>query len=628
MPSPKLSLVPLTPLPGFGRPERDPRPIGRILVDNHRLNEANLKRGLLLQRRLAAPLGDILVHEGYITEADLRDALIEQHKMPTADMSKIPPDPEAAHLLAADVCVEFGVVPWRRFGDSLLVVTSRPDRFARLLDGRKKSSLSLVPVLGEAHQIRAAQQILYGKALIWRAERRVMAHMSCRSFASNTAKRYACAGVLFAVFLAALAIAPGMLWQTLAAVAIITMILSVGLKVAAATAHLMHERKRAGVGAADPGVTLMRLPKVSMLVPLLQEREIASRLIERLSQLTYPKALLDVVLVLEETDTVTRETLAQTELPPWIRVIRVPEGTGLKTKPRALNYALDFCRGSIVGIWDAEDAPEPDQIEKVVGHFHNADPEVVCLQGQLDYYNPRSNWIARCFTIEYAAWWRLIMPGLQRLGIVIPLGGTTLFFRRKELEDLGGWDAHNVTEDADLGLRLARAGYRTELIPTVTFEEANHRAWPWVRQRSRWLKGFAMTWAVHMRRPLQLWRDLGTYKFIGVQLFYLTALSQFLLAPVFWSFWLILFGVKLGAGAWASSWALIGVFALAETATLVLHAIAVRRPEHRHLIPWTPLMILYFPMGCVAMYKALLEVVHRPFFWDKTQHGIARQPEV
>ncbi len=231
--------------------------------------------------------------------------------------------------------------------------------------------------------------------------------------------------------------------------------------------------------------------------------------------------------MLEERDDVTRNTLAQTDLPPWMKVIEVPYTSGLTTKPRALNYALDFCRGRIIGVWDAEDAPDPDQLETVARCFHAAPPEVACLQGILDYYNPRANWLSRCFTVEYATWWRIIMPGIARLGFVIPLGGTTLFFRREALEKVQGWDAHNVTEDADLGFRLARFGYRTELIPTVTYEEATCRPWAWIRQRSRWLKGFMVTYFVHMRRPHQLMADLGPRKFWGFQIFFLTAISQF-----------------------------------------------------------------------------------------------------
>ena len=138
-------------------------------------------------------------------------------------------------------------------------------------------------------------------------------------------------------------------------------------------------------------------------------------------------------------------------MPDWISVIEVPQSEGPTTKPRALNYALDFCPGKIIGVWDAEDSPAPDQIEKVVMRFHSAPQNVACLQGILDYYNARANWLSRCFTIEYATWWRLVLPGIAKLGLVIPLGGTTLFFKRDILEKLGRWDAHNVTEDADLG---------------------------------------------------------------------------------------------------------------------------------------------------------------------------------
>ena len=210
-----------------------------------------------------------------------------------------------------------------------------------------------------------------------------------------------------------------------------------------------------------------RLPCVSVIIPLFREPEIADALIKRLENLTYPKPFLDIVLVLEAADEVTRTAIERTQLPSWIKVVVVPDAKGLTTKPRAMNYAIDFCRGTIIRAWDAEDAPEPDQIEKVAARFNAAAPNVVCLQRMLDYYNTRQNWISRCFTIEYATWWRVVLPGTARLGFVIPLGGTTLFFRQNALEKLGRWDAHNVTEDADIGMRLARHGYVTELIPSL-----------------------------------------------------------------------------------------------------------------------------------------------------------------
>jgi cellulose synthase/poly-beta-1,6-N-acetylglucosamine synthase-like glycosyltransferase len=210
------------------------------------------------------------------------------------------------------------------------------------------------------------------------------------------------------------------------------------------------------------------------------------------------------------------------------------------------------------------------------------------------------------------------------MGCVIPLGGTTLFFKRRELEQLGGWDAHNVTEDADLGLRLARHGYRTELIDTTTWEEANCRPWSWVKQRSRWLKGFAVTWSVHMREPRRLLAELGLYRFVMLQVFYSIALAPFLLAPVFWSYLALTISGAHPAQDWQVLPWLIAGFFVAELINLGLHAAATHRPAHRHLMRWTPTMSLYFLLGTVAAYKALYELVFRPFFWDKTQHGLCR----
>jgi len=305
-------------------------------------------------------------------------------------------------------------------------------------------------------------------------------------------------------------------------------------------------------------------------------------------------------------------------------VVVVPQGR-IKTKPRALNHALDQCRGSIIGVYDAEDAPAADQIRKVVARFYQRGPEVACLQGILDYYNPSTNWLSRCFTIEYATWFRLVLPGIARLGFAIPLGGTTLFFRRAALEALGAWDAHNVTEDADLGIRLARHGYRTELIDTVTLEEANCRPLPWVKQRSRWLKGYMITWAVHMRDPVLLWRQLGWRQFAGFQMLFLCTLTQTLLIPFLMSFWAVPLGLPHPLAAALPSSGLLAmmlIFVMTEVLSISLGVIALRRTDHKLSPLWAATLHFYFPLGALASYKAVWEVVTRPFYWDKTSHGV------
>jgi glycosyltransferase XagB len=610
-------------------------PLGRHLVNAGAIQPGDLVHALELQRRVDAPLGEILVAEGLVSRAEVLSALGRQFRAQVVDLDRAPP-PEGmeAHLPGA-LCLAQRVVPWLRVGNTLMVATSRPDRFEALRACMGPKGHDLLPVIADPEQIRAQLARLYGREYAHRAATRVRASESCRGWAIRADRRHRVAALLLATGGLLLLLAPRLTLAIVMAFSLLTLVMTTTLKAAALWSQMSRGPLRRESFSASQ-MTAFRLPFVSVLVPLLREEDIAGALIARLSRLTYPKSLLEVVLVLEQSDTVTRDTIARTPLPDWMSVIEVPVGDGLTTKPRALNYALDFCRGSIIGVWDAEDRPEPDQIERVVTRFHHAPPEVACLQGVLDYYNARTNWIARCFTIEYASWWRILLPGIARLGLVIPLGGTTLFFRRDVLEDLGGWDAHNVTEDADLGLRLARHGYVTELLPTVTYEEANCRAWPWVRQRSRWLKGFLVTWCVHMRAPRRLWRDLGWRRFLGVQTMFLATFSQFLCAPLLWSFWLIPLGLPhpmetmLGGVA---LWSMAGLFMVAGLINMIVGLTAVSGAEHRHLMPWVLTMPFYFPMGALAALKALREFVGMPFYWDKTSHavthrrGLARLPQ-
>ncbi|WP_424984684.1 glycosyltransferase family 2 protein [Microbulbifer sp. S227A] len=614
----------LTSRPALIEPVRSRLPLGRHLVESGSITPGQLVRALHLQLTLGAPLGEILVSEGWASPADIRDALAQQHQIREVDLTQEPPDEDLCHRMSHGFWLRHRVIPWRREDGTVLIATDRPDRFDAVRDALGDVYAGVLPILASGAQIEASIAERFTLPMAKAAGARVAAQYSCRTWQSRHPVTLPLVLFLLAI---PLVIAPVSVLAALSILAIATLVMFAGLKLIAFAAYLAGQRPAPFV--ADSPIALRprpRRPKISVLVPLFREKEIAGALIRRLEKLTYPKALLDVVLVLEEHDDVTRQTLAQTQLPAWMRVISVPAHEGLTTKPRAMNYALDFCRGEIIGVWDAEDAPMPDQLETVAARFADAPDDVVCLQGILDYYNPRTNWLARCFTIEYASWFRVVLPGIARLGLVIPLGGTTLFFRRDKLEELGGWDAHNVTEDADLGVRLCRAGYRTELIPTVTFEEANCRPWPWIKQRSRWLKGFMVTYLVHMRRPRQLLVDLGLARFLSLQAFFVGTLCQFLLAPVLWSFWLVLLGWQHPVHTLVSTSTatmITALFVCAELLVLGIGVTAVMAPERRFLLRWVPTMPFYFPLAAIAAYKALYELILRPYYWDKTQHGHA-----
>lgn len=607
-----------------GTPAGSFRPIGEILVDCGKIAPDDLRHALKLQAHIDAPLGDVMVAEGLAKRADVLTALALQAGTGATHPAPQTPPGDIANRLPVELCLTYGVVPWREDANTLYIAAASPRDFKRLRQELGPNVGQIHPVIVEERQIQERQSRLYGLQLAQMAETRVAEPESCRTMQTTGWRRAVLAAVFCPLIVTAVTTAPYWTFTVGVLLAAATLVMTTGLKAATLLSGLRKpDRKHI---APKP----FRMPRVSVLVPLLREREIAGQLISRLSQLTYPKSLLDVVLVLEEGDSTTRDTIDRTSLPDWMSVVEVPRTGPLTTKPRALNYALNFCKGSIIGVWDAEDWPEADQIEKVVTRFSQAPDNVVCLQGVLDYYNSRSNWLTRCFTIEYAIWWRIVMPGIARLGLVVPLGGTTLFFKRSALEQLGGWDAHNVTEDADLGVRLARHGFVTELLPTVTREEATSRGWSWVRQRSRWLKGFLVTYLVHMRAPGVLLNDLGLFRFLGLQTQLLASVLQFAAAPLLWSFWLTLFGVAHPIEATLGShvlWCLVGLFVAAEVLNLVMGWIAVNARDRRHLWPFVPTMICYFALGTLAAYKALWELIRFPFFWDKTQHGVSRMTD-
>ena len=603
---------------------RQKLPLGRLLVDAGVLSTTELMCALEKQRSSAVLLGDLLISDGIVPEDDVLDALARQHQITRVRLTVDPPAPKMAKALDAKICQFYTVVPWRQIGGTLFVAMARPEQLEPLRAHLGADAPKIVPVI--ANQADILDQIgrLYGTHLAQTALSRVPRHLSARGWGSSSRWRGFIAVCALGLIAACLWMWPVATPTVFLAWSVLTLAATLGLKVMAFVAQILH-RANEGIHPLSTGAVPLRWPRVSVMVPLYKEKEIAGALIKRLERLTYPKHLLDVVLVLEAKDTITCETIERTELPPWMTVVRVPDTGAITTKPRALNYALDFCRGQIVGVWDAEDAPEPEQIEKVVTRFAQAPDRVACLQGMLDYYNARTNWLARCFTIEYATWWRILMPGMTRLGLVIPLGGTTLFFRRKVLEELGCWDAHNVTEDADLGVRLARAGYVTDILPTVTMEEANCRALPWVRQRSRWLKGFLITYFVHMRQPMTLLWQLGTTRFIGLQVIFLATFSQFAALPLLWLFWLPWVGFPaVFSGTFGTHLhILLAVFFLtAELLNLIIGMVAVAGPKHRHLLVWVLTMPIYFALGALAAYKALFEIVFTPHYWDKTSHGI------
>jgi cellulose synthase/poly-beta-1,6-N-acetylglucosamine synthase-like glycosyltransferase len=363
------------------------------------------------------------------------------------------------------------------------------------------------------------------------------------------------------------------------------------------------------------------LPLYTVIAPLYREAAVAEGLLRALERLDYPADRLEILLVVEEDDPETRAAVASARPAENVRVIVCPPAAP-RTKPKALNLALHAARGAFVVVYDAEDRPDPAQLRAALAAFAEGGPGLVCVQAPLQVDNAEASWIAGQFAAEYAIQFQAIVPLLARLGLPFPLGGTSNHFRTDALRAAGGWDPFNVTEDADIGFRLAREGGRLGAIAPPTHEEAPARFGVWLRQRTRWIKGHIQTWLVLMRRPFRAYRDLGAAGFWTVHLVLLGGIAAALVhGPLALALLAAAVLPAFQIGAANIALALFG-YATAGYGALVAAA-ALRDPRLARAALTMP---FYWPLASIAGVLAVIELIARPHYWAKTSHGLTPRP--
>lgn len=500
-----------------------------------------------------------------------------------------------------------GRAPWGREGRSMIFLTAReedaapdihvpPPEFAGALRRRFSAELTQEAVWGLAE--RSPAESAY----------RVLTDRQSRILGLSALL----AAGLFAAFPAAMVAAA---FAAIATLFLLT--ISVRLLLAIVAAAPAGQLGRTRLEDAD-------LPVITVLSPLFREAGALPGLASALSKLDYPADKLDIKLLLEEHDHETIAEARRLNRNNRFDLVIVP-ASAPQTKPKAMNYALPTARGDLLVIYDAEDEPEPDQLRIAAETFAAAAPDLACLQAKLNYYNAGENWLTRLFALEYCLWFDHLLPALDRIGAPAPLGGTSNIFRTDVLIDAGGWDPHNVTEDADLGLRLAAHGYRTAIIDSTTYEEANCKVPNWLRQRSRWLKGFMQTWLVH-RRFRAAGASGGWRRRLTIDLFIGGAVAAALVNPLLW---------VASIAEWMSPASVASLLPppFGETATmalalgnLVLIALAAYAPRRRGLGALSSAALLtpvYWLMMSAAACVALWQLVARPHHWEKTEHGLS-----
>lgn len=606
--------------PGGRFPELGPwrRVLALIGVDG-----ASAERLAARARVQAAPFESELLASGAVTEARLYEAIASVLGVPFASVI----DPERLHLRDARCAV---LLKARRpgpvqveDGEGAIVWCLSPDgpglqRLADLIARRplerRRIWIAAPSVLREA-LLQRARPVLAAQARNGLFER--LPHLSAR-FVAN-AWQGAFFGGLAMIVPVALVQVPAFTLSLAHLVFTLFFLACVWLRFAAI-------RSPPVVPTPDfSGVDLARLPVYSVLVALHREAEVVPQLLKALDGLVWPRTRLEIKLVCEADDAPTLAAIRAYRLPAHMEVLEVPPGQP-RTKPKALSFALQVTSGDLLVLYDAEDRPHPMQLLEAWKRFAAGGEDLACLQAPLEVTNRGASSIARLFAFEYSGLFRGLLPWLAARRTVLPLGGTSNHLRTACLEEVGGWDPYNVTEDADLGLRLVRMGYRTETITLPTLEDGPETLAIWLPQRTRWFKGWLQTWLVHMREPVALWRELGAKSFCVAQILSLGLVLSALAHPLLLAtaiYVLVTLAMGHPPSVWQSSLLVIDAVNIAcgYVSFLLLGWQTLKRDERGgfwRVVLFTP---VYWVMLSMAAWRALWQLWRRPHLWEKTPHG-------
>jgi cellulose synthase/poly-beta-1,6-N-acetylglucosamine synthase-like glycosyltransferase len=601
-------------------------PLGAILLAGGIISDGELTQALLLQRQAGGRIGEVLVNELGVDERAVASGLAEHLGLEYLDLARVMPAAHAVELVGEKLMAEHQLIPLDASDEYLTVAMVDPLDEAAITAVHGATGLTIHRSVITYTDFDRCFQRVFRLRHLDRAINELRESRPDESALRTITRPQIVAGLVIAAVCAiVLGISP---ITAIVAFNIIAVGFYVGFS--AYRLKLIYNGLARDVQVEiDPEQLAQlddrRLPVFTVLVPLYQEAAIIPHLVAGIEGLDYPKTKLDVKLICEADDAESIQAIEDLDLPPYFRLVVVPDAQP-KTKPKACNYALMQARGELVVIYDAEDHPDPDQLKRVVYAFMESEQHVVCVQCKLSYFNREQNLLTRWFTTEYSMWFDLLLPGLDSVDAPIPLGGTSNHFVTEQLRELGGWDPYNVTEDADLGIRLSRAGYRTTTINSTTYEEANSQISNWVRQRSRWVKGYIQTWLVHMRHPIQLLRRLGWRRFWSFQFVVGGTFISFLLNPIYWlltTLWVfteagVIREIFPGALFYVAATALyVGNFVF-----MYVNAAGAMWRGYDELVKYALFTPVYWGFMSIAAWRALLQLITRPHYWEKTTHGL------
>lgn len=595
-------------------------PLGKILLDKGLVSEGDLYHALVAQQVSGDKIGRILLARGSLNAYKLHLALAEHYGTDFADLRKNPPDLSLINSSYRKRYLEMEALPWRKENGKVVIAATDIDKKVKEWAAEEFGECRFV--ITSPYDIYWTVQDLFAKEDDDDARNRLWEKKSEKSAKKAiTLPDWLDSITLIAIF-GAIAIFFDDFVKSFFIIINLFYLFTMLFKITIFS--LGGFGRKYDYSEEFSSIDERELPRYSLLVPMYKEKEkTIKNLLEAVRNLNYPKAKLDIKLIVEADDKETIDIIKKLKPENIFEIIRVPYSIP-RTKPKALNYALRFAKGEYVTIYDAEDKPEPDQLKKVIAKFRaNRNPNMVCVQARLNYYNKDENILTRMFAIEYSSWFDFMLNGLEKLGIPIPLGGTSNHFPLKVLEELYAWDPYNVTEDADLGIRLAESGYKTTMVDSYTLEESPVKLGAWLKQRSRWIKGYIQTYFVHMRKPMSLLYSLGFRGFFGFQFFVGAPAVVFLTIP-FMFLASGLFVVKDYGLPPIFMYTAFGNLGFGFALQLSIALIVLIANRWWKMTPYTLLFPFYWVLHSIASFRAVWELIKRPHYWEKTEHGVSK----
>jgi glycosyltransferase XagB len=605
--------------------------IGTHLLLEGAISRSQLNNALEFAKNTGVRLGKALVNRGYISDNELSTYLAKQSSLTFIDLENVEIKQEIAKIIPPKIARDMGILPIQETAKSIKLGIVDPFNSEALSTAKTLLNKKIIPVLITENDLSSALEELYSQEYLAQSISELLERSPEDSAFKVLSKWQKVFFILFGLFSSV------WIWKDFTSYIILINSLSTIFYVAFSS-YRFYQVYRALSNTMEVPTTLQDLqelddrdlPIYTILVPVYKEAEVLPDLLEALGKLDYPTTKLDIQVLMEQDDLETIGAFNLTNPPSHFHATIVPYGQP-KTKPKACNYGLIHARGEYVVIFDAEDIPQPDQLKKIVVAFAKSAPEVVCIQSKLNYYNSEQNLLTRWFTVEYSMWFDLFLPGLSALTAPIPLGGTSNHFKKDILVEIGAWDPYNVTEDADLGIRLFKRGYQTAIIDSTTFEEANSQIHNWIRQRSRWMKGYIQTWLVHMRHPIKLIKEIGIKDFLSFQFVVGGTFFSALANPIYWLLSTLWFLLKLEfiQVIFPSVVFIMGAICLyvGNFAFTYMNVAGALRRGFYNLVKIALISPIYWALQSVAAWVGLIQLFYKPHFWEKTQHGLYTRPK-